>query len=232
MWSLGEKWWDESCSTVSFRHHIPLTALCASCSFGPVLDKDSVHAFNDTVDLFTALRGIRTVQTQRPCQNRLPITRVELWELRHRSCAAGLCNTISLDMWDWRGLLCIRWTQYYFYSWKWFMLGISQLKLKTQFGGTCLCGVKAFKSVCLSRLIDVRYENKIQTNTTRVGNVVKAGQVKEMSAGKQHGPPKMLQSVYLMSSVWVPSSTATQKCRKSQRRTQRERKREKRQDPN
>lgn len=65
--------------------------LCASLSFGPVLDEDSVHAFNDTVDLFTAL-GVHA----RPRIHYL--SRAEPCELRHRSCAAGLCNTISLDM--------------------------------------------------------------------------------------------------------------------------------------
>lgn len=52
----------------SDKKHIPLThsdvdctllcsALGASCSCGSVLDRDSEHAFNDTVDLFTALGG-------------------------------------------------------------------------------------------------------------------------------------------------------------------------------
>lgn len=34
--------------------------LGASYSFGSVLNSDLVHAFNDTVDLFTPLRGKRT----------------------------------------------------------------------------------------------------------------------------------------------------------------------------
>lgn len=39
-----------------------LFCLGASCSRGSVLDRDSVHAFNDTVDLFTVPRGTRTAQ--------------------------------------------------------------------------------------------------------------------------------------------------------------------------
>lgn len=76
-----------------------LFCLGTSCSCSLVLDRDSVlHAFNDTVDLFTALRGIHTVQTQRPCQNRLSIIGVEPWGLRHRSRAAGLW---ILSLWIW-----------------------------------------------------------------------------------------------------------------------------------
>lgn len=37
------------------------------------------------------------------------------------------------------------------------------------------------------------------------------------------GPPRCFKVVYLMSSVWVPSSSATKKCRKSHRWTQEER---------
>lgn len=98
------------------RKHIPLThfdmdvhscsALGASCSCSSVLDRDSVHAFNDTVDLFTALWGIHMVKTQPRCQNRLSLE----WScegLRHRSGAARLCNTIPSDMWDWAWVFCV-----------------------------------------------------------------------------------------------------------------------------
>lgn len=46
--------------------------------------------------------------------------------------------------------------------------------------------MKVLKSVCLGQL----RENNIVIQ--RGGGGVKAGQVKETSAGKQHGPPKML----------------------------------------
>lgn len=72
---LGQEWWDEKSSVVSFRENTLLSLLrrwlfcCgASWSHGSVLDRDSVHAFNDTVDLFTVLRETRG-PTQRPCQN-------------------------------------------------------------------------------------------------------------------------------------------------------------------
>lgn len=99
--------WEEQHSLLQ-RKHIPLTHLDVDCTvvlprcqlllqLGAGL-RDSVHALNNTVDLFTALRGIHTVQTQRPCQNRLSIVGVVPWGLRHRSGAAGLCNTIHVRL--------------------------------------------------------------------------------------------------------------------------------------
>lgn len=85
--------------------------------------------------------------------------------------------------------------------------------------------MEAFESVCLSRLTDVPYVNKIQKNTTRVGNVVKEAQ--RNGCRQEPRAPLMLQCVYLMSGVWVPSSTATEKCCKSHRRTPKQRERDK-----
>lgn len=152
MRSVGQKRCDERSRENTFLSRTcTRTALGASWSCGSVLDRDSVHAFNDTVDLFTALRGIHTVQTQQLCQNRLSIVGVAPWGLRHRSGAAGLCNIITLDMWHWGWLLYI-------------INSMPIVTLEMVYAGNFttkynllqhLC-LRRERSVCLSRLTEVR----------------------------------------------------------------------------
>lgn len=157
MWSWEEKWWDERRSTVSFRHHIPLNAqsapaapsaqcwtrtwymllmielMCLQPSGVYAWSKHSDHAKIDSLEWGCESWGTAHVQQD--------YVILSLWTCE----TEGDCFVSHKSNTN-------------FYSWKCFKLGISQLKLKTQFGATFVCRVKAFKSVCLSWITEVKFE--------------------------------------------------------------------------
>lgn len=100
-------------------------------------------------------------------------------------------------------------------SWKWLMPQISQSNLncsRASFGSKPSNHSVSVNSQTAK--INMRYQHKVR------------GKCWLCSIGKGHEA-----SVYLMSSVWVPSSPATEKCWKSQRLTQTEEERKKPERP-
>lgn len=106
--------------------------------------------------------------------------------LAARSSAAGLCNAVYLDTWDLGRLLHNTSIQDSFFIRKW-----SKWSNLVQ---------RSFNSVGLSLLKGVKW------------NDVRAGEGNEHRQAAR--APEKLRGVYLMSSVWVPSSAATETCRR------------------
>lgn len=97
----------ERSSPLYFRQHIPMNTLAVpSAPLAPCWTRSQYVLLMIQRICLQSSRGTHTVQTQPRCQNPLP--RAVLWELRRRSCAVGLCNAISLDTWDQRGLCYVR----------------------------------------------------------------------------------------------------------------------------
>lgn len=105
--------------------HTPHSSDCTGCLDSPVQD-NSVCAFNDTVELFTALRGIHMVQTQ--CPNaKIDCLSLE-WSCESRATGHVQQDYVIFSLWTYATVS--------HQSNSIFTVGIPQLKLKTHSGDT------------------------------------------------------------------------------------------------
>lgn len=106
--------------------HTPHSSDCTRCLDSLLQDINSVRAFNDTVELFTALRGIHMVQTQWP-NAKIDCQSLE-WSCESQATGHVQHDYVILSLWT-----CVTVSHQ---SNSIFKVGIPQLKLKTHCGDT------------------------------------------------------------------------------------------------